>query len=278
MKPHFSVKFFPMALVLTVLLQNTLIYPGQTEPSVLPEEPQTADKASSKASLKFIKPLSQRSFPGQTTPGRGKDNCPSVAVPLTVLMPSLPNGRGFDTWGQTLQERPLIWVYVPYGSEDQLPNNRKNQFDLQLEIREDAPGKSFVMRRVALPAKGKIMPIALPPDSKLEVGKNYEVQVRVTCIDTTNPQKAVFWVQRVAGAADLSQSSAPSRDRVKRLAERGIWLDTLTEVVKVNAAPTLSAEWQGFVQESLGWDLQESTPMGREEKVKMEKILKEPIN
>jgi Domain of Unknown Function (DUF928) len=277
MKPHFPVKFFSTALVFTVLLQNTFLYPGHAQPSVLPEEAQTLDSTPSKGGLKFIAPLSQRPYPGERSPGRGKDNCPVVSVPLTVLMPSLPNGRKFDTWGQTIQERPLVWVYVPYGSEDKLPENRKNTFDLQLEIREDTPGQDFIKHRVPLPAKGKIMPIALPPDSKLEVGKNYHVKVRATCIPN-NPQQANFWIQRVTAPTELNQVPTPSRDRVKLLAERGIWLDTLTEVVKVNAAPKLSAEWQAFVQESLGWDLQESTAMGREEKAKVEKILKEPIN
>lgn len=282
MKPHFFAQLFSMMMLLTASLQNVLIQPGQTEPSVVPEEAQPSDvlpsNTSNKASFKFIAPLSQRRLSGNTSPGIGKDDCPPTAVPLTVLMPSLPNGKSFDVWGQTIQERPLIWVYVPYGSEDKRPNNQKNMFDLQLDIREDAPGKSFVKRKLDLPAKAKIVPIPLPPDYKLEVGKNYQIKVRVTCTKATNPQQADFWVQRVTAPTDLGKVATPSRDRVKLLAERGIWLDTLTEVVKVNAAPKLSAEWQRFVQESLGWDLQESTAMGRAEKVKMEKILKEPIN
>ncbi len=277
MKPQSLVKFSPMLFALTVLLQNTLISPGRTESSVLPEESQSMDNVTNKGVLKFIAPLSKRPYPGERSPGGSKDNCPDAAVPLTVLMPSLPNGRAFDIWGQTLQERPLIWVYVPYGSEDKRPNDKKNDFGLQLEIREDTKGKPFVERRVPLPAKAKIMSISLPADYQLEVGKNYEVQIRANCIKA-NPQKVSFWVQRVAMPTGLSQAPMPSRDRVKLLAERGIWLDTLTEVVNVNAAPTLSAEWQTFVQESLGWDLQERTKVGREEKAKMEKILKEPIN
>jgi Domain of Unknown Function (DUF928) len=277
MKLHFSIKFVSTALVLTVLLQNALLYPVHAEPSVLPDEPQTLDALPSQGALKFIAPLSQRPYPGQRSPGKGRDICPLAAVPLTVLMPSLPNGRKLDTWGQTHQERPLVWVYVPYGSEDKRPDNRKNKFELQLEIREDAPGRDFVQHRVPLPSQGKIMPIELPPDYKLEVGKNYHVQVRATCT-SMNAQQANFWIQRMTAPTDLSQVPTPSRDRVKRLAEQGIWLDTLTEVVKVNAAPKLSAEWQTFVQESLGWDLQESTAIGREEKAKVEKILKEPIN
>ncbi len=273
MKPHFSVKFFSIALVLTVLLQNVMS--AKSEPSVLPEE--TPTPSQSNGALKFMHPLSQRPYPGQRSPGRGKDDCPVVAIPLTVLMPSLPNGNAFDTWGQTVQERPLIWVYVPYGSEDKRPNNRKNRFDLQLEIREDAAGQAFVKSEVKLPTKGKIMPIELPQDYKLKIGTNYQVKLRVNCTKK-NPPQASFWVQRVTMPTDISKVSIDSRDRVKLLAERGIWLDTLTEVVKVNAAPKLSAEWQGFVQESLGWDLQESTAIGREEKAKMEKILKEPIN
>lgn len=270
-----------MTLVLTVSLQNVLIHPGQTEPAVLPEEAQPSDvvpsPTPSKASFKFIVPLSQRRLPGNTSPGGSKDDCPPTTVPLTVLMPSLPNGNAFDVWGQTIQERPLIWVYVPYGSEDKRPNDKKNIFDVQLEIREDSSGQSFVQRRVLLPPKAKILPIALPPDYKLEVGKLYQVRIRANCTQA-NPRQVNFWVQRVAAPTGLSQGATASRDRVKLLAERGIWLDTMTEVVKVNAAPTLSAEWQRFVQESLGWDLQENTAMGRAEKAKMEKIVKEPIN
>jgi Domain of Unknown Function (DUF928) len=274
MNSHFPVKLFSMSLVFTLGLQSVSLYPAKTEPLMEPETP--IETAPGKKALKFMAPEARRPYPGDRSPGTGKDNCPEVAVPLTVLMPSLPNGRTFDTWGQTTQERPLIWVYVPYGSEDKLPKGQKNRFDLQLEIQEDSPGQTRKKVRVPLPKQAKIMPIALPPDYKLEVGKNYQVFVSSSCTKN-NPQQARFWIQRVAAPSGLGSSSSP-RDRVKLFAEKGIWLDTLTEVVKINAAPKLSEEWRSFVQVSLGWDLQESTDWGREEKKKMERILNEPIN
>jgi hypothetical protein len=254
MNTRFSTKFFSMSLALTVLLQMLSLYPGQAAPR--------------KKALKFVAPLSQRPYPGQRSPGAGKGTCPPAAAPLTILTPRIARGNTFDTWGQTTQERPLIWVYVPYGSQDKLPENRKNQFEVVLEIGEDAPGQTMTKVSIPLPEQAKIMPISLPPDYKLEVGKNYQVLISSTC----NLQQASFWVQRVTSPPEITNVSS-SRDRLNMLAERGIWLDTLTEVVKVNAAPKLSAEWRSFVQASLGWDLQESTPTGQEENQKMEKIL-----
>ncbi len=278
MNSHFPIKFFSISLALTMLLQILSLSPGRTEPSIQSEETPTLDAVPSKKGLKFIAPLPQRPYPGERSPGRGKDSCPSVTVPLTVLMPSIPSGSTFDTWGQTLQERPLIWVYVPYGSEDKRPDKKINNFDLLLEIREDSPGQAMTKVRVPLPKQAKIIPISLPPDYKLEVGKNYQLLVSSTCTSgNPNPQQASFWIQRVTEPTGISKVSS-ARDRLKLLAERGIWLDTLTEVVKVNAAPKLNPEWRSFVQVSLGWDLQESTVRGREEKEKVEKILKEPIN
>lgn len=285
MKRHSSIHLLSLTVTLTVALQNTFLSPGQTEPVMGNDGLSTPTSGFSTPSkpgsnlLKFIAPEATRPYPGERSPGTGKDDCPDVKLPLTVLMPSLPNGNTFDTWGQTLQERPVLWVYVPYGSEPQTPGGTRHKFDLELRIKEDSPNQTWKSARIRLPKQGKIMPISLPADYQLDLGKNYEVQLAANCVKN-NPVQARFWLQRVKlpGNKAIDASAPPSRDRIKLLAENGIWLDTLTEVVKFNNAPQFNPEWQTFIQASLGWDLQESTEAGKQEKEKVEKILQESIN
>ncbi len=241
-----------------------------------------------KTPLKFIMPEAKRPYPGDRSPQAAKDDC-AATTPLTVLMPSFPNGRALNTWGLTTQERPLIWVYVPFGSEEKVERDgkmvQKYLFDVELRIKEEddspslptvsgkTPNSGLVLVKTPLPRKPQMISMSLPPNYKLEVGKNYRVSV-----SACNSQKANVWVQRVSLPRVGDVTTLPARDRIKTLAENGIWLDTLTEVVKLNAAPRLSDEWRSFVQESLGWDLQEQTARGRVEKAKVDLILKEPID
>ena len=220
--------------------------------------------------VKFNHPSAKRPYKGNRSPGAGKSIkgiCPQVTLPLTVLMPTIPNkNKGLDTWSQTAIDRPLIWVYVPYAS------NLGHRFDLRLKIVSDDSDAVAVEQTVALPKQPRIMPISLPTDVRLEVGKNYTVELRTTC-DTVN--KAQFWLQHVKPTLDLPLLG---RDRVQYYADNGFWLDTLTEVMALNSSRTLMPEWRSFIESSLGWDLQEVNVDREQDKNKIEQILKEPIN
>ena len=256
-----NLTFTALLLAIAVSLVQSIAQPTIAKTVIL------QSKLQNNLAVKFNYPSAKRPYKGNRSPGAGKGICPQVTLPLTVLMPTIPNkNKGLDTWSQTAIDRPLIWVYVPYAS------TLGHRFDLRLKIVSDDSDAVAVERTVALPKEPRIMPISLPTDVRLEIGKNYTVELRTTC-DTVN--KAQFWLQRVNSTLD---SPLLGRDRVQYYADNGLWLDTLTEVMALNSTRTLMPEWGSFIESSLGWDLQEVTVAGEQDKKNIEQILKEPIN
>jgi len=181
-------------------------------------------------------------------------SCPGTALPLTALMPTIPGTIIKDNaripinnvWGQTTQERPLLWVYVPYST------SANDKFDLKLMLHNER-GEPLDHTNIPLPRQPGIVPISLPSTVKLEVGKSYQATLFPTCIPN-NPTNLQVWIQRISVPKDSpTLDQKPSEDLAQFYAQNGIWLDTLTEVVKLNSpAAKFSPEWQNFIQDSLG--------------------------
>lgn len=186
----------------------------------------------------------------KTTRGTGsRGNCPykQDVPPLTAL-----GGGGNLT--QTLNERPSFWVYVPYSSSEV----STAEFTLQA-------GESDLYRgSVNLSAKRSgIVEIKLPPTvTPLETGKQYRWYFEISCSSETEENITAFAtltgiVKRVTTPTTLERGLTTAKsdiERIKILAQHGIWYDTLAHLVqlRLQQQSSVSSErlWQNILSQN----------------------------
>lgn len=133
---------------------------------------------------------------------------------VTALVPQTAAGT---YWGQTMRDRPTIWLNAPQGlGDDQL---------MEVTLRE-VNGKAI--------AKQQLMPTVTPagvisvpfPAVALVENQTYRWEVAFYCDQAMPDQPFVIQgqIQRVAPIA----LPADHLEQVRALADRGIWFDALT--------------------------------------------------
>jgi hypothetical protein len=146
--------------------------------------------------------------------------------PLTALV-------GTYNLQLTVDEKPKLWVYIPYTNKEA----PEGEFSLQ-------DGENEVYRtRFKLPQKSGIININLPSSaSPLEVNKQYRWYVDINCSRSgeseqlSNPASLTGVVKRVepspALTKDLNTANTPI-ERIKIYAKYSIWLNALTEIARL---------------------------------------------
>ena len=184
-------------------------------------------------SVRFrLPPIPKGDPPGGTgSGGAGRDNCPQVNVPLTVLMPTslrtAQTGRQVkDVWGLTTTESSPLWFYSPYSEGDRYP--------VELIIRQDhRNGKILARRSVLMPKNPGVFTVLMPESLMgMKVNDRHYWQLNLNC----NPKRMGVpirlegMVQRVeVSPSDLKalETAETPHDRAAQYADRGIWLDAL---------------------------------------------------
>jgi Domain of Unknown Function (DUF928) len=183
--------------------------------------PPTSPKPSLKIRWKPPTPPSSLGIPGNRAQGGGTRGCQPYRG-ITALVPKLP---GQIAWGQTIADRPTVWLNTPQGLAPNLL--------MEMTVREQngkllAKQSSTTKRKVSSGAIG----ILFPPTAVLKTDRTYQWAVAFYC-DTNERVDSPFLVQgqiqRIAAPTTLTTAKS-SLESIQILAENGIWYDALTQL------------------------------------------------
>jgi Domain of Unknown Function (DUF928) len=183
--------------------------------------PPTSPKPSLKIRWKPPTPPSSLGIPGNRAQGGGTRGCQPYRG-ITALVPKLP---GQISWGQTIADRPTVWLNTPQGLAPDLL--------MEMTVREQngtllAKQSSTTKRKVSSGAIG----ILFPPTAVLKIDRTYHWAVAFYC-DTNERVDSPFLVQgqiqRIAAPTALTTAKS-ALDSIQILAENGIWYDALTQL------------------------------------------------
>jgi Domain of Unknown Function (DUF928) len=191
--------------------------------SSFPAFAQTAISPKSTLKIRWKPPIPPRSLgiPGNRAQGGGTRGCQPYRG-ITALVPKLSDNI---TWGQTIEDRPTVWLNTPQGLAK----------DLQMEIVvRDQDGKPIAKQLFT--TKSKIAPgaieISFPSTTILKIDRTYDWAVAFYC-DTDeridSPLLVRGQIQRIVSPATLSAATS-SLERIQILADSGIWYDTLAQL------------------------------------------------
>jgi Domain of Unknown Function (DUF928) len=173
--------------------------------------------------IRWKPPIPPRSLgiPGNRAQGGGTRGC-QLYNGITALVPKLSDNIA---WGQTIEDRPTVWLNAPQGLAK----------DLQMEIVvRDQDGK--LIAKQLFTTKSKIAPgaieISFPPTTVLKIDRTYYWAVAFYC-DTDeridSPLLVQGQIQRIGTPATFTTARS-ALERTQILAATGIWYDTLTQL------------------------------------------------
>jgi hypothetical protein len=183
--------------------------------------PPTPAKPSLKIRWKPPTPPSSLGIPGNRAQGGGTRGCQPYRG-ITALVPKLP---GQIAWGQTIADRPTVWLNTPQGLAPDLL--------MEMTVREQngtlvAKQSSTTKRKIASGAIG----IRFPPTTVLKIDRTYHWAVALYC-DTNDrvdrPLLIQGQIQRITPPPALTTAKSPLESS-QILAENGIWYDALTQL------------------------------------------------
>jgi Domain of Unknown Function (DUF928) len=193
---------------------------------------------------------------------KGGTTCPANRPPLVAMAYAYANG-GINVYGQTTQEQPTLWFYMPYSQADQL----EVVFSLS---QKDKTDDTLVPPAVALPNKPGFIAVRLP--KALELGKPYKWELTVTC-GGQQPPTVAGWIERV----NLPELKAALNGKTELQKfdfyhHNGIWYDAVNSLaIDRKTSPQTTEFWRNFFLEA--WD-----PILKEkERAQIEKVLTEAI-
>jgi len=142
----------------------------------------------------------------------------------------------------TVEAHPTFFVYVPELGVD------NGEFTLWSEDQSDV----LAIKNIQLPAQAGVIPIAVPEDVSLEVGKTYYWTLEVLCNEDDRSRNTFVegLVQRVPPTATLVSrlEQVEPRDRLFLYVNAGLWYEALTTLAQLRTQdPTdtsLQADWE----------------------------------
>ncbi len=166
-------------------------------------------------------PPSSLGIPGNRAQGGGTRGCQAYRG-ITALVPKLPQNIA---WGQTIANRPTVWLNLPQGLTK----------DLQMEIAVREQNGNPIAKQL-FSTKSKILPgaiaIPFPPTTVLKIDRTYHWAVAFYC-DTDERVDSPLLIQgqikRIAAPAAFTTAKS-ALERTQILAANGIWYDTLTQL------------------------------------------------
>lgn len=128
--------------------------------------------------------------------------------------------------GFTLTEHPTVFVYIPQTTA------RKAFFSVQ-----DEENNNIYQTDIELPSQPGVMQLKLRPDAPgLKTNKNYKWSLVMICTADLEPDSPFVsgWIRRVEYKTNIRNNSKTiTLDSVSKLAETGIWYDTLATLAQL---------------------------------------------
>ncbi len=226
-----------LTLALLLAIATTLTFPSIT-PTQTPKP-----KTTLKIRWKPPTPPSTLGIPGNRAQGGGtRSGCHSYRG-ITALVPLSPQKIH---WGQTISERPSIWLNAPQGLTKDLP--------IEISVRS-ANGNpiSKQLLTIANNIPAGAVSVTFPPDARLEVDRTYRWEVALYCdIDDRIDRPFVIQgqIKRITPPPKL-ETATSTLNSVQILAENGIWYDAifiLGTQIRQNKDRQLTTAWSDLLK------------------------------
>jgi hypothetical protein len=177
--------------------------------------------------------------PGSQSAGGSRGNCPTVAIPLTSLMPDAH-------YGTTTLIRPTLWFYVPYAAEEVIAG----LFSLQNAEGEDmAPPMPFT-----LPAESPgFVSVTFPEALALtDMDAEYHWYFELDCEGSDTGVVVDGWIQRVEVSPELEAQLVAGEVAPDMLyANNLVWYDAIATLATLRSlnptAPELIERWNALL-------------------------------
>lgn len=172
----------------------------------------------------------------------------SGSIPMVAAADSMLAVIPESFYGETLEARPTILVYVPPSS------SRSAVFSLKNEARD-----TVYEMTLAVPEAGGVISVEMPDETpELVIAQNYQwyVALEVDGELTLSSPFADGWIRRVAPSSELVIALSQSDDlsRIAALGANGIWYDTAAQLASLQQTQSndiLSDHWSELL-ESVG--------------------------
>ncbi len=172
-------------------------------------------KISRKIRWKPPKAPSHLGTPGNRGQGGGqRGDCHPDQAPKALV----PQAAAGIYWGQTVSDRPTIWLDAPQGlSHNQL---------MEITVRE-VNGKAIAKQQLTPPATpAGVISVPFPAAVTLAENQTYRWEVAFYC-DAAMPDQPFVLSGQIQRVAPITLPT-DRLEQVRRLADQGIWFDALT--------------------------------------------------
>ena len=196
-----------------------------------------------------LPPPPGRGIAGNRSAAASRDTCPTVAQPLTALVPEYRSPQPNRVWGLTGMERPTFWFYIPY------PKSSIASIYFTLQD-ESNPADTKIVHQITIAANQNpgVMPIVLPKSSPpLAANLPYHWFLKLN-MDCRSGQRPIFvdgWVQRREIHRTLSGLASTPAAQIALSAENGLWYDALSTLANLRSNqpqdPKLKQDWQNLL-------------------------------
>ena len=168
---------------------------------------------------------------------RPLSKCPSVNTSVIAFMPAE---------GNTTQESPTFWFYVPYSAE---------QVDsFRFALRDETDRVIQPPKNIKLSGTPGFISLRLPPTSKpLEIGKEYRWSFSILC-DPENRQDRIIRegvVRRISPPFSITNQTE-RRSLIEQYQNNGLWPDAFNLLAEQRRqepnSPTVVADWNQMME------------------------------
>jgi Domain of Unknown Function (DUF928) len=173
--------------------------------------------------------------------------CPPTEPDLTALVPFTQESNSvINVWGQTTEEHPTWFFYVPY--------TKDLRYAVEFVLQDqDSNDNEVYQKAIALPDKPGVIRVSLPTTAPgLALNKQYRWFFTISCDQKKNspPTFVEGVIQRVelnpAVVKELQTTELLKRYAI--YAQNGIWYEALTILAQLRQKnPALQTEWQNLL-------------------------------
>jgi Domain of Unknown Function (DUF928) len=198
----------------------------------------TKSKPSRKIRWKPPTPPNDLGIPGNRGQGGGQRGGCKQYADVTALVPRNPQGI---YWGQTMRDRPTVWLNTPQGLSA----------DLLMEIAvRDENGQPIAKQLLTTPlTPAGVISVPFPATATLAENHTYHWEVSFYC-DQDVPDKPFIVQGQIQRVAPQPLPIDPL-EQAQLLAERGIWFDALTllgDAHRASKTENLAIGWDELLQ------------------------------
>ncbi|MGI0491852.1 DUF928 domain-containing protein [Alkalinema pantanalense CENA528] len=235
----FNYRYLLISLVSGLAIAFSISNPVHAQGNSVESNGSTGNGTSLSQSIQWDPPTPPNSGePGGRGQGGGSRTTCDRYTNLQVIVPTLPSKA---LWGQTVSDRPTLWIYAPEGFAD--------QETVEIVLKQPATGTLVKQQFKTRAIEPGITSIAFPDQVALKVGQSYQWFFSVQCQrpdmdDLTTINTPIILrgsVTRVALKLPVLQQLRQQKDPTQKAmiyAKQGIWFDALTTLGQVLRSPT----------------------------------------